>query len=261
MRSFLVCIFCFVFASIAHCEDLRAVYEQATDAYDHGDFPKAVDLFTQVTEMAPQFAPGYVGLAMSLKSNGADIEEVLYNYKKAIEIDPPDASVLEQAGRLYQSLNKNDKAEDAYVRALKVNPGLTSVKISLAWLYLMARPNPEKAAKYFKEVLKTAPTPNIYFGLGMAYFANNDREKALDMITTLRGMDQEDLAKKLETAVRENRKVDLQIPEDQPQEQPQEDQKDPVVSDQEQAAGTDNPVTPVGVKVRLRDKLSNLGNL
>ena len=240
-------VFLIFSSTLTRAEDLRSVYEQATDAYNAGDFSKAADLFTQAIEMAPKFAPAYVGLGMALKANGADIEEVLYNYKKATEVDPGNAAVLEQAGRLYYSLNKYDKAEEAYLKVLKINPAATSVKTSLAWLYLMARPNPEKAARYFKEVLKVSPAPNIYFGLGMAYFANNDREKTLDMITALRGMGQEDLAGKLEKAMRENRKVVLEAPD-----------QEPVPHNEPSASEDEAPAAPVGIKVRLREKLSVL---
>ncbi len=241
-------------SGFARADDLRAVYEQATDAYTRGDFAQSVELFNQVTEMAPRFAPAYAGLGMALKSNGADIDEVLYNYKKATDLDPNNVEILEQAGRLYYSLNKFDKAEDAYLKALKANPNLTDIKFSLAWLYLIGKPRPEQAAKYFKQVLKSAPTSNAYFGLGMAYFANNDREKALEMITTLKGMGEEDLAKKLETAVRENRKVVLQAPVEEPVPEPQipaADTEPAAVS-----ADTSAATAPVGVKVRLREKLS-----
>ena len=46
--------------------------------------------------------------------------------------------------------------------------------------------------------------PKIYFGMGLAYFASNQRSKALDMITKLRSLKAEDLASQLEASMRKN---------------------------------------------------------
>ena len=60
----------------------------------------------------------------------------------------------------------------------------------------------EKAIFYFERVLKKAKIPYAYFGLGMAYFMNDQRAMVLEIITNLRSMDQEDLATQLENIVR-----------------------------------------------------------
>ena len=257
-----------LFITLAPCcalgEDLRAVYEQATGAYDRGDMAKAIELFTQAVKMAPKFAPAYIGLGLALRSNGADIEEVLYYYKTATDVDPSSAAAFEQLGRLYYSINKFDKAEDNFLKALKVSPGLASVKLSLGWLYLMARPNPARAAGYFKDVLKTDPSGNIWFGLGMAYFANNDRANAIDVITKLRDMKEEELAKKLESAMRENRKVVLEpLDQELREERPDTGTSDAapaVVTPAAAVAPPNSPLQPKGIKVRLHEKLSVLDN-
>ena len=229
------------------------MYEQAVDAYDKGDFTKAVGLFTEATKMAPKFAPAYAGLGLALKASGADFEEVLYYYKTATEVDPSSAPAFEQLGRLYYAVSQFDKAEENFQKALKIDPGMTGVKSSLAWMYLMSKPRPAKAVGYFKDVLRTSPSPNIWFGLGMAYFSNNDRGQAMDVITKLRDMKQEDLAVKLENAMREKRIVVL----DTLQEQPQSGPSDAAPAQPAPSAG---PAQPAGVKVRLRDKLSVLDN-
>ena len=248
--SFLV----FISPGLVYAQDLRAVYEQASDAYNKGDLAKAVELFTEATKMAPKFAPAYVGLGLALKSSGADFEEILYYYKTATEVDPANAPAFEQLGRLYYAVNQFDKAEVNFQKALKIDPNISNVKLSLAWLYLMSKPRPAKAVMYFKDALKTSSTPNTWFGLGMAYFSNNEREKAMDVITKLRDMDQEDLAQKLESAMREKRIVVLELPQEQPQSDPSDTGS---VQPAPSAAG---PLQPIGVKVRLRDKLSVLDN-
>ncbi|MBI3602317.1 MAG: tetratricopeptide repeat protein [Candidatus Omnitrophica bacterium] len=189
---------------------IRDLYEAAVNAYTQRQYDHAIELYQEITKAAPQFAPAYIGLGLALKAKGADIEEVLYYYKTATEKDSTNAQALEQLGRLYYSINRLDKAEVCFQKALKIDPHMTNAKLSLAWIGLVGKkPNPPRAIIYFQDVLKSSPTPNAYFGLGIAYFADNQREKALDMITQLKGMGQDDLAGKLEKAVRENQKVIL----------------------------------------------------
>ena len=90
---------------------------------------------------------------------------------------------------------------------------MPTVNQTLGWIYLVGKnANPAKAVIYFKNVIKSTPNPNAYFGLGIAYFGDNKREKVLDVITQLRDMGQDEYADKLEKSVRENRKVILDDP-------------------------------------------------
>ena len=216
-NKFFVCflfILVFLKSLIAEAATVREMYESAGEAYNQGQYDRAIELYQEINNQAPQFAPAYIGLGLCYKSKGAEPEEVLYYYKIAIEKDPTNVQAYEQLGRLYYSNNQLDKAQSTFEKALKINPNMPSIKIVLAWIYLTGRKtNPERAIIYFRDVIKISPTPNAYFGLGMAYFSDNQREKALDIITQLKMMGEESLANKLEKALRENRRVNLNEPE------------------------------------------------
>ncbi|MBI4309245.1 MAG: tetratricopeptide repeat protein, partial [Candidatus Omnitrophica bacterium] len=222
---------------------VRELYEQAIDAYNQQQYDRAIELHQEITRTVPNFAPAYIGIGLALKAKGADIDEVLYYYKTAVDMDPGNTQALEQLGLLYSTMNNFDKAEKNFLKALGIDPRMGSVKLSLAWLYLMGKSKPEMAIKYFKDVNKQAPAPNVYFGLGMAYFANNERVQALDIITQLRKMGAEDLAGRLEKMVRENSRVIIPPSEDERQ-----------LSAPKEAASQ----AEAGVKVRLRGKLSEV---
>ncbi len=229
---------------------MRDMYESAVDFYNKGQYGQSIDMYKQIIKDTPQFAPAYIGLGLALKANGADIEEVLYYYKAAVDKDPLSIQALEQLGRLYYSLGQMEKAKISFQKVLKINPNIFTVKQTMGWIYLVGKnANPRKAVAYFQDVLKVNPNPNAYFGLGIAYFGDNQREKVLDVITQLRGMGQDDFADRLEKSVRENRKVILDNPED--SQVDQEDSQDKNTFEKTQ----DNPK---GIKVRLRGKLDQL---
>ncbi|MDE2028824.1 MAG: hypothetical protein KGJ11_09835, partial [Candidatus Omnitrophica bacterium] len=89
--------------------------------------------------------------------------------------------------------------------------------------------------------------PKIYYGMGLAYFSSNQRVSAMDMITKLHEMGEEDLASRLENSMRENARVN---------------------TSSEAAAGPSStpaglgplpktPDQPTGTMVRLRGRLSD----
>jgi tetratricopeptide (TPR) repeat protein len=236
--------------SLGYGASLREMYEAAVDLYNKGQYEQSMEIYKQIIKEVPTFAPAYIGLGLVLKASGADIEEVLYYYKTAVDKDPTSAQSLEQLGRLYYSIGQLEKARVAFEKALKITPNSATIKQSLGWIYLVGKSaNPGQAIKYFKDVIKTDPTPNTYFGLGIAYFSDNQREKTLDIITQLKAMQQEDYANRLEKAVRENRKVIFDQPSDNSEDAPEDQKKDTFEK---------TPDTPKGMKVRLRGKLDEL---
>ncbi len=264
--SFLFLVLAFIIPSGLYAQTVRELYEQAVEAYGKQDYDRAVDLYQAITKDSPRFAPAYVGIGLALKAKGADIEEVLYYYKTATDMDPTNTQALEQLGRLYYSVNRFDKAEKVFAKALRINPSMLDTKLSLAWIYLLYKPRPQVAIKYFQDILKVNKDPSVYLGLGMSYFANNERVKAMDIITQLKGMGHEDYAKRLEQAIRENRKVVLdtadyseEVSSDDVSQKNQE-----ITSEVKSAEAKELVLTPAappietGVKVRLRGKLSQI---
>ena len=243
----LLLILLFSLPTLLYASNLREMYETAVDAYNKKEFDRSIEIYQQINKDYPQFAPGYIGIGLALKEKGADIEEVLYYYKTAVDKDPSSVQALEQLGRLYYSIGQLDKAQAVFERAIKIDPNVLSIKQTLGWIYLTGKKtNPERAINYFQDVLKVAPNPNTYFGLGVAYFITNRREKALDIITYLKSIGQNDFASKLEKSVRENRKIILN----------NFSQDEEAVQDENIYDKTSD--TPKGIQVRLRGKLEDI---
>jgi tetratricopeptide (TPR) repeat protein len=243
VKALFIFLLLFFIPIVSFSNDIRTLYESAVEAYNKGEFDNAINLYHEIIKIAPQFSPAYIGVGLALRSKGGDIEEVLYYYKTAVDKDPASVAALEQLGRLYYSMGQIEKAKGVFEKILKLNPNMPSVKQTLGWIYLAGKnANPAKAALYFKDVLKTHKDPEVYFGLGVSYFASNQREKALDIITQLRNMGQNDYADRLETSVRENRRVLTEL-----------DAPPPEAKDFEKTADG-----PKGLKVRLRGKLDEL---
>ncbi len=239
-------LFSFLFSNtILHAQSVKDTYEQAVDAYNKGQFKQAAELYGQIIQVLPTFAPAYNGLGLAVKSDTGDDEKAIEYFKLAIHYDAGYAQSYDNLGRIYYARQDFDLAQANFEKALKIDPNLLSSRSSLAWIYLLVKINPAKAVIQFKKALELDKNPNTYLGLGLAYFSNNQRSQALEIVTKLRGMGQENLALQLEGAIRENKHVAIEAN---------------AVKLGDKAEGEDSSGTnlPIGVKVRLRGKLADL---
>ncbi len=188
-------------------EEVKDLFEQAAQYFYDGKYDQAIHNYERIIEIEPNFAPAYNALGLALKVRGAETSEVAFYFKKAIKIDPDFLSSYDNLGKLYYSVGDFDNAEDYFKKGLAIDPNNESMKLSMGWIYLLGRDTPDKAMKYFKEVVAKSDSAMGYFGQGVCYITSQKRMEVVDIVTKLRQMDQEDLAQQLETMLRENRSL------------------------------------------------------
>jgi tetratricopeptide (TPR) repeat protein len=234
-------------AATAQTMALKDVYERAVTAYNKQQYGQAMDLYRQIIKFAPAFAPAYNGLALANQAASGDEDKTIEYLKTAVSYDPKMGQAYDNLGLIYYGRQDVDDAQIYFEKALAIDPDLTQAQLSLAWINLLVRSKPATALKYFKKVSLRVQDPKIYYGMGSAYFASNQREEAMDMITKLHQMGEEDLASRLEKSMRDNAKVDIQ-PDSAPDHSGQPAGLGPL---------DPTPDEPTGTKVRLRGKLSD----
>jgi tetratricopeptide (TPR) repeat protein len=253
-RLLLHSVFAFLFCtSFAHAqmEVVKSTYERAINAYNNQQYDQAMDLYQQIIKAVPNFAPAYNGMALANQAAAGDEDKTIGYLKTAISYDPKLTQAYDNLGRIYYGREDVDHAQEYFEKALKLDPDLISAQVSLAWINLLIRSKPITAIKYFKRVLAVSQDPKIYFGLGSAYFASNQRVEAMEMITKLHDLGEEDLASRLEQSMRDNSLVDADTDSNTASNTP---------SGQPPAGlGQLTPTTdqPAGIQARLRGKLSD----
>ena len=253
MRS-LTCLIIFSFGILsaqAQSSDIRGLYEHAVNAYDNQQYDQAMGYYQQIIKVVPTFAPAYNGMALVNQAASGDEDKTIEYLKTAISYDPKLTQAYDNLGRIYSGREDVDNAQAYFEQALKLDPNLTSAELSLAWINLLVRSKPMTALKYFKKVLAVDQDPKIYFGMGTAYFASNQRVEAMEMITKLHDLGQEELASRLEQSMRDNGQVN-----DETGQNTDSNQAAPA-----QPAGL-GPLDPTpdqatGMQARLRGKLSD----
>ena len=244
------CGFLFSTCAYAQMEALKDIYERAVNAFSKQQYDQAIELYGQIIKFAPTFAPAYNGMALANQAAGGDEDKTIEYLKTAISYDPKLVQAYDNLGRIYYGRQDVDQSQEYFEKALKIDPNLSSAQLSLALINLVARSRPQTAIKYFKMVLKVSQAPNIYYGMGSAYFALNQRSDAMEMITKLHGMGEEDLASRLEKSMRENKRVNAQVEPDAG--------SNPSSAKPAGLAPLDpTPDKPTGMQARLRGKLSD----
>jgi tetratricopeptide (TPR) repeat protein len=230
-------------------QNIKDVYERALNAYDNKQYDQAMDLYQQLIKAVPGFAPAYNGMALTIQASSGDEDKTIEYLKMAVGYDPKMTQAYVNLGRIYYGRQDFDNALEYFEKALKLDPSLSSAQLSVAWIDLLVKSKPLAALKYFKQVLKVSQDPKIYFGMGSAYFASNQREKAMDMITKLHDLKADDLASQLENTLRQNQWVNTQP------------DANAVVNETpaNQGLGPVDPTPdkPTGMQARLRGKLSD----
>ncbi len=182
--------------------DFRALFEKGVREYSKGQYPQAIETLRSAIEINQNVPQAYNYLGLAHTQNNSPLEETVWCFQVAANMDPSFAEAYSNMGRAYYQHDKPDEAEAACLKALDIDPRSLSAKMTLAWVYLLGKPQPENAVKYFSEVLEKIKSPMVYFGLGMAASQSGDNARVLEMVTSLRTMGEDELAQQLESSIR-----------------------------------------------------------
>jgi tetratricopeptide (TPR) repeat protein len=186
---------------------VKELFEQATLAYSQKEYDKSIQLYEQIIKIYPNFAPAYnyMGLAHKAKPE-TNLSSITWMFEKAIEITPDYVDPYDNLGKIYYSLGDFDKAEEYELKALAIKPDFPTAHLTLGWIYLLGKSQPQEAIKHFSQVGET-DIPYAHLGLGIAYYMDGQNFRVLEMITSLRKLGREDLALQLEKALKRGKYI------------------------------------------------------
>lgn len=99
--------------------DLRALYQEAFDAFAQQQYATAIERYRRVIEAAPGFALAYQGLAEACARNG-DLDDAIRAIGKAIELEPDEALYHTSLSRFLQQQGRIPEAEEASAVATRL---------------------------------------------------------------------------------------------------------------------------------------------
>ena len=85
------------------------------------EYDRAIESFDQAIRLAPSFAGGYVGRALTYEFKG-QFDRAIEDYNQAIRLDPTDDSLVGERARAYLRAGRFDPAIADYDAVLRRNP-------------------------------------------------------------------------------------------------------------------------------------------
>ena len=188
-------------------ESLASATTGNMDAYDRyleargliaqrRDFPRAIELLDEATQMDPEFAEGWAANAqahtlsiyyLNIDNNKTkDTAEMLAN--RALEIDPNLSMAHSVLGDIYRDRNQWDKAQQSYQRALELNAD--DIEANEQYAQMLWRASYiAKAFKYSARAVELDPLSlvNLTVHAALRYISGERAEGVATMERALQG--------------------------------------------------------------------------
>jgi len=187
MMAWLVCM-----AAVVGAQDAQEWFDRGSDAFDAGNYAKAIEYYTRTIDLNPEYAYAYNNRAWAYYFLGR-YEEALADLTRTIELDPEDRINHYGRGVVYEQLGRYDEAIGDYTRAIELDPGYALAYNNRAWVYTLkgdyigALEDIEKALAsigdddlFFLPIALTT-RGNIYRELGRYNEAMADTERAIEL--------------------------------------------------------------------------------
>jgi len=207
MKKFIFFIYVFLLCVIplqASANSFKEMFTEAVGDYNRGEYSKALRTFEVLEKVVPNFPATYNYLGLCHQALEANLDKTRGYFLKAIALDPNNSMAYENLSKVEYNIGDFDKAEEYGLKAVEFNPQSIGANLSLGWIYLLGKSQPIEAAYYFEKAVKDQDVPSGLFGLGIAYYMNDNRIPALDIVTRLRGMGQDSMATEIENMIRDS---------------------------------------------------------
>jgi tetratricopeptide (TPR) repeat protein len=158
-----------------------SLFNLAGKFYYQKDFDQSLQLISRLKKLKPA-SPAAHNATGVLLDELKRYDEAEAAYRKAIELNPDEATAYSNLGNLLsdENLKRYDEAEAAYRKAIELNPPLDFAHVNLGQLYFDLG-KPQEAINILTEAIKLSlESARCYRQRGIIYQTIGDLETALD---------------------------------------------------------------------------------
>ncbi len=160
---------------------LRAKQQAAVDPTSE----ETEGLYREAIAIDPRFAPALASLCELLSNRfgtrrtTADFEEAERVCHRAWTIDSHSPVVQYALGSLFEETGQMEKARDAFMASLEINPGALNAQVAVAATW--HEEDPELAEQLLKRIIEQHPgSPRAYMSLQYLYFKQGRYDEAVE---------------------------------------------------------------------------------
>lgn len=145
--------------------DAQVLLTSGQNALNSGDYNQAVADFTASVEANPSL-DGYFGLGNAYTRLG-QLSDAQQAYEKALEINPNHTATLSNLGVAYYQLGRLNEAQESFQKALALSPGDAETHYLLGATYIQEGET-AAAEEALQRALEINPNlPEAHFGMGI----------------------------------------------------------------------------------------------
>ena len=142
------------------------VLQQAVDAHKEGRLDEAEINYRKAIELNPKNASTHYNLGVNLQIRGRS-NEAEASYKKAIEIKPNFTEAYNNLANLIKNFGRLDEAEINYKKAIEIKPNFAEAYLNAGRIFKELG-QITNAVKYFEQALKINPEDHLGVNLELA---------------------------------------------------------------------------------------------
>jgi len=164
--------------------DINRLFDEAETAAEKGDWGQAAHIFNQMVEIAPNFGPGYVGLASAALATG-QIEPGIAALEHACKIYPDQCGLRVQLAVAFAHTGQLERSQETFLEVLDIDPDHMNALVSLAQL-CRAAGNYIQAVELLGHAARVHPdTPEVLGAIGITALELGDRNGSISALQRL----------------------------------------------------------------------------
>ena len=183
-------------------EKIHTLFQKASALIKEEHLEEAKHYYLEMVNLDPNFAPAYYFLGI-IQIKHDDMEGASRYLEDAIRLGVKDANVSYLLATTYARKGDIDNAKRAYLETIKKNPSMQRAHHDLGVLYYMTG-DYDRAVESLKKTVALDPkSAKAMLMLGMACINAGRTEEVAGLVTSLRGLNEEVKAVKLEDLLRQ----------------------------------------------------------
>jgi TolB-like protein/Tfp pilus assembly protein PilF len=170
----------------AAADKALALDDQLGEAYsslagikqERGDFEGAEAMYRRALELNPNYAKAYYDYGYLLDDFMGRPEEALALLRKAAELDPLSAGIINMVGDALESLGRFDESLARFERAIEVDPGYAEAYTSIGSHYWSVLGQLDEAVRWLRKSVSVdpgRPTETAFLGWLFLHLGDLDR--------------------------------------------------------------------------------------
>jgi tetratricopeptide (TPR) repeat protein len=150
-------------------QNAQIVSKLAEAYYKTGQYDKAAESYTQLTEMIPEDAKYYFNTIVKMYDEAGMQEKAIEATKKMIALNPQDADAVYNLGYMYVKLKNYDEAIETFKRAIEIRPDFEFAYSNLGYCYTQQKKYNESIETYKKLVEINPQNADGWMSIGIGY--------------------------------------------------------------------------------------------